>query len=300
MPPGHPYRRALLASVLALCVILILPAPAGSIPAGTPSLDPVRPYRGLGAWVDIYDEPAWEHPVRAAIGLRRRGVRTLYLETCHFNCPHPIHRPTRLAGLLRAAHAQGIDVVAWYLPGFVRPRRDLQRSLAAIRFRTVDGHRFDSFALDIESLELRVGVRNRRVVGLSRRIRERVGPHYGLGAITPPWFFAWRPFPYRALSRHYDVFMPMNYFTVRAHGAADARIHTRRNIRLIRRETGNPETAIHDIGGLAEDLEPKEVRALVRTDRREGVVGTSLYDSFTTDSRGWRRLRGELGGRLTP
>jgi hypothetical protein len=283
---------------LVLCAVLMVPAPAGSIPAGSPGSDPLRPYRGLGAWVDIYDDRAWEHPVRTAAGLRRRGVRTLYLETCHFNCPEPVHRPTRMAALLRAVHAQGIKVVAWYLPGFLRPRVDLQRSLAAIRFRTVDGHRFDSFALDIESLELPVGTRNRRVIGLSRRIRGRVGPRYGLGAITPPWFYAWRPFPYRALSRHYDVFMPMNYFTVRVHGATDARIHTRRNIRLIRREIGDPEAAIHDIGGLAEDLEPKEVRALVRTDRREGVLGTSLYDSFTTDSRGWRRLRSELRRRF--
>jgi hypothetical protein len=86
----------------------------------------------------------------------------------------------------------------------------------------------------------------------------------------------------------------MNYFTVRVHGASDARLHTRRNIRLIRRETGDSSVPIHDIGGLAEDLEPGEVRALVRTDRREGVLGTSLYDSFSTDSRGWRRLRTEL------
>lgn len=292
--PGRRHGRALPASVPLLCAILLASGPGGAAPLGGGGHDPIRSYRGLGAWVDIYDERAWDHPVRTAIALRRRGVRTLYLQTCHFNCPEPVFRPARMASLLRASHAQGIRVVSWYLPGFVRPKRDLQRSLAAVRFRTVDGHRFDSFALDIESLELQVDVRNRRLVGLSRRIRQRVGPRYGLGAITPPWFFSWRPFPYRALSRHYDVFMPMNYFTVRGHGAARARVHTRRNIRLIRRQTGDPQMAIHDIGGLAEDLEPKEVRALVRTDRREGVLGTSLYDSFTTDSRGWRRLRTEL------
>ena len=259
--------------------------------------DPLAPYRGLGAWIDIYDERAWAHPVRTAVALRRRGVGSLFLETCHFNCPEALYRPARMAGLLRAAHAQGIRVVAWYLPGFVRPNRDLRRSLSAIRFRTPDGHRFDSFALDIEATSLQVGVRNRRLVSLSHRIRDRVGPRYGLGAITPPWFYEWRPFPYRSLVRTYEVFLPMNYFTVRAHGPALARVHPRRNIRLIRRETGEPDVAIRDIGGLAEDLEPNEARALIRTDRREGVLGTSLYDSFTTDTRGWRRLRAELGGR---
>jgi hypothetical protein len=286
MPPGHRIRAPLVGALL-LCAVLMTDGPAAA-------RDRLSPYRGLGAWIDIYDDAAWEHPVRTAVALRRRGVRTLYMETCHFNCPAALHRPTRMAALLRAAHAQRIRVVAWYLPGFVRPQRDVQRSMAAIRFRTADGHRFDSFALDVESLELRVGTRNRRLKTLSRRIRDRVGHRYALGAITPPWFFAWRPFPYRALARQYDVFLPMNYFTVRGHGAAPARVHTKRNIRRIRRETGYPDVPIHDIGGLAEDLEPGEVRALVRTDRREGAIGTSLYDSFTTDPRGWHRLRVEL------
>jgi hypothetical protein len=86
----------------------------------------------------------------------------------------------------------------------------------------------------------------------------------------------------------------MNYFTIRAQGPADARVHTRRNIRATRRGTGDPSFPVHDIGGLAEDLEPSEVRALVRTDRREGAIGISLYDSSTTDPDGWRRLRSEL------
>jgi hypothetical protein len=293
MQPGRHARRASLGALL-IGALLLTARPAGALPAGTSALDPVRPYRGLGAWIDIYDRRAWDHPVRTALALRRRGVGTLYLETCHFNCPGALHHPTRMAGILRAAHSQGLRVVAWYLPGFARPRRDLQRSLSAVRFRTADGHRFDSFALDIEAMDLPVALRNRRVVSLSRRLRDRVGHGYGLGAITPPWFYSWRPFPYRSLGRIYDVFLPMNYFTVRSHGPAPARIHTRRNIRMIRRQTGDPDVAIHDIGGLAEDLEPGEVRALVRTDTREGVVGTSVYDSFTTDTRGWRRLRVEL------
>jgi len=287
MPPGHRPRGGALGLALACSLALI---PAAPVSAGP---EKVAPYRGLGAWIDIYDDRAWNHPVRTTADLRRRGVRTIYLQTCHFNCDEALFRPARMGGLLRAAHRRGIRVVSWYLPGFVRPKRDLQRSLAAIRFRTGDGHRFDSFALDIEAMEVRVGVRNRRLVALSRRLNEQVGRGYGLGAITPPWFFSWRPFPYRALSRHYDVFLPMNYFTVRGRGPSVARVHTRRNIRLIRRQTGDPGFPIHDIGGLAEDLGGREVRAVVRTDRRHGVLGTSLYDAFTSGPAAWRQLRKE-------
>jgi hypothetical protein len=283
--PGHRTRRGVLGLALACALALATAQPATAAPSRLAS------YRGLGAWIDIYDDHAWNHPVQTMAAFRRRGVRTVYLQTCHFNCDRPLFRPARMADLLRAAHNQGIRVVSWYLPGFVRPKRDLGRSLTAIRFRTRDGHRFDSFALDIEAMEVRVGLRNRRLVALSRRLRERVGPRYPLGGITPPWFFSWRPFPYRALSRHYDVFLPMNYFTVRGGGPGVARTHTRRNIRLIRRATGDPSFPIHDIGGLAEDLGGREVRAVVRTDRRNGVLGTSLYDAFTSGPAAWRQLR---------
>lgn len=292
MPPGHRTRRGALGLALACSLALTMSTPAAAPPAAA-GRSRLAPYRGLGAWIDIYDDHAWNHPVRTMVGLRRRGVRTIYLQTCHFNCDDALFRPARMADLLRAAHGQGLRVVSWYLPGFVRPTRDLQRSMAAIRFRTGDGHRFDSFALDVEAMEVRVGVRNRRLVSLSRRLRERVGRRYGLGAITPPWFFSWRPFPYRALGRHYDVFLPMNYFTVRGGGPRVARTHTLRNIRVIRRETGDPSFPIHDIGGLAEDLGGREVRAVVRTDRRYGVLGTSLYDAFTSGPAAWRQLRGK-------
>lgn len=289
MPPGHRARRATAGVLLALSFAMALPATTAS------ARRRLAPYRGVGAWLDIYDGRAWEHPVRTAMALHRRGVRTVYLQTCHYHCPHALYRPARMGLLLSAAHALGMRVVAWYLPGLDRPKRDLQRSLAAIRFTTRGGHRFDSFALDIEATAVpRVGVRNRRLVGLSRRIRERVGATYGLGAITPPWFFRWRPFPYRALATTYDVFLPMNYFTVRAGGPAVARTHTLRNIQLIRRETGDPDVPIHDIGGLAEDLGGREVRAIVQTDRRYGVIGTSLYDAFTSGPAAWRQLR--VGG----
>jgi hypothetical protein len=285
--PGHRARegaRALaLASALALPLTASPPAAAG----------PVRPYRGVGTWIDIYDRTAWDHPVRTVAALARRGVRTLYLQTCHFNCPEALHRPTRMGRLLAAAHARRIRVVAWYLPGLEHPRRDLQRTMAAIRFTTAGGQRFDGFALDIEAMEVaRVTVRNRRLVELSGEIRERVGAGYSLGAITPPWFYSWRPFPYGSLGRTYDVFLPMNYFTVRARGPAAARAHTVRNIEMIRRETGDADVAIHDIGGLAENLSGREVRAMVRTDRRHGVIGTSLYDAFTSGPAAWRQLRG--------
>jgi len=123
-----------------------------------------------------------------------KGVRTLYLETGNYRQKTDLVRPAALARFIDAAHAAGIRVVAWYLPSFASPARDLRRSLAAIRFRTAAGGRFDSFALDIEaSVVTPASVRNTRLLRLSAQIRAAVGPRYSLGAIIPSETYITRP-----------------------------------------------------------------------------------------------------------
>ncbi|HSI29748.1 MAG TPA: hypothetical protein VK951_00345, partial [Miltoncostaeaceae bacterium] len=209
-----------LAGTLALALALALSLAAGA--AGAPSLEP---YRGLGTWIDIYDDAQLKAPEATVDRIQARGVRTIYLETANFKQSQDVVRADRLSRLLDAAHARGIAVVAWYLPSFQAGGRDLRRSLAAIRFRSAGGQAFDSFALDIEWSGVRsVALRNRRALDLSRRLREAVGPDYALGAIIPnPRGMElrrdyWQPFPYAELAARYDVFVPMVYSTYRGDG----------------------------------------------------------------------------------
>ena len=66
--------------------------------------------------------------------------------------------------------------MAWYLPGFKDLDKDFARSMAAIDFRTTDGQKFDSFALDIEDSPVKPAAsRSARLKTLSRRIRDAVG-----------------------------------------------------------------------------------------------------------------------------
>ena len=44
-----------------------------------------------------------------------------------------------------------VKVVAWYLPGFVKPAVDARRARAMLTFRTPKGAAFDGVALDIEN-----------------------------------------------------------------------------------------------------------------------------------------------------
>jgi hypothetical protein len=282
-----PASRLLhVAVALAVGLALTPAAPAGA-------RKPHRaPFRGLGAWVDIYDDALWNTPETTVAALAGQGIRTLYLETCNYNCPEPIHRPLLVERFIHAAHASGMRIVAWYLPGFNNIHRDLGYTRAALNFQTSLGQGFDGFALDIEARIVNpVAKRNRRVVELSGKVRRAAGARYPLGAITPPWFYDWGgPFPYRALHGTYDAYLPMIYFGGRGEGARFARRAVTLNFEAIRGGTGDPRAAIHAIGGVADDLGRREVAAFTDETRRRAGIGVSLYDVGTSGPEDWRGL----------
>ncbi|HEX2069962.1 MAG TPA: hypothetical protein VHH54_07150, partial [Actinomycetota bacterium] len=168
--------------IVAAVVVFQFPAPGT---AQTPNRSLLRPYEGLGAWVDVYDPTVWRHAADAVRQMDAHGVQTLFLETSSWRIPHDIYRPKTVNVFLTEAHRRGMQVVAWYVPDFRDLKRDFRRSMAAIKFRTPNGQKFDSFALDIESFEVRdVAQRSARLLDLSARIRKAVGRDYPLGAIV--------------------------------------------------------------------------------------------------------------------
>ena len=293
--PRQQLERLAGLAFAAIAIYLFFATAAGSARVAAPSL---AAYRGLGTWVDIYDPTAWARPEAMVAKMKARGVRTLYLETANFRQKVDIVRPSVVARFIDAAHARGMKVVAWYLPSFAAPKKDLRRSMAAIDFTTPSGGQFDSFALDIEWSGVKnIGLRNRRLLTLSSQIREAVGPSYPLGAIIPsPRGMQlvkgyWEPFPYADLALTYDVFLPMGYFSYRPTDLGGAYGYTVRNVALIRRGTGDPAVPIHAIGGVADDVSASQVGAFVRATRDCGVTGASMYDFTTTVSGGWKYLR---------
>lgn len=273
------------------------PAPAELPPAAPPRTGgDISAFQGMGTWIDIYDS-SWSHPRAAVEAMARRGVRTLYLQTSNFNRSSPFVYKERTARFIDAAHDHGLQVVAWYLPGFADIETDYRRSVAAIRFRTDRGERFDAFGLDIESPEVSdPGVRSQRLVVLSNRLREAAGD-YPLGAIIAspramernPTY--WPRFPYANLAAVYDVFLPMTYYTWRVSGLEGARWYTTKNIVIIRREVGSDQVPIHVIGGIANESTASETRGFVRAVREHGIVGASFYTFPIIASSEWPILR---------
>jgi hypothetical protein len=291
----RPLAVAVVALSLAAVLVLVVPLRPGAAPARAAD---TSVYSGLGTWISIFGTRAYSSPTTVAATIASRGVKTVYLETSNYSQPFDIVRPAQLGALLDALHAAGLRVVAWYLPGFVKPAVDLRRALAAVQFATPSGGRFDGFALDIESSAVkRSTVRSVRVVELSRQLRAAVGADYPLGAIIPsprgmqikPAY--WPSFPYEQLAATYDVFLPMVYWTYSVKGPDGAYGYLAWALALLRAGVGNQDVAIHLVGGTSYRATLAEQQAFAQLVADDGrLTGWSLYDWFGTKPAVWKAL----------
>lgn len=295
----EPGRTASAAVVTPSPAPTIAAAPQTPTPAPTPT-PPTRSleaFRGLGSWIDVFDhndDPASILPLVREMAAR--GVRTLYLETARYASTTDIQFPRALGAALDEAKGRGLHVVAWYPPAFDDLERDVRRSLAAVRFVSPKGNRFDAFGADIEYGEKVPdhALRTQAAVDYSRRLRAGA-PNFPLAAIViSPTSLEikedrWPGYPWAEVGRRYDVVMPMNYWTTRGHDAATATQLTERNVAECKRLTGLP---VHVIGGLGEDADEAQVSAYVAAAKRSGSLGGALYDYTTTRENVWDELRG--------
>jgi hypothetical protein len=275
-----------------------------------------EPYRGLGAWVDAYDiDPVYVGTPTVSpadvVVMADHGVRTVFVQAARSDdrAAWPISDRWLLAEFLLAAHAVGLDAVAWYLPKWSADDEDLRRLEAMADFAVL-GHRFDGVAVDIEwNLDgLEPTDRSDRLVALSAGLRAEVGDA-PLGAIVMPPVLTdeinpdfWPTFPWDRLAPLYDVWMPMSYWSFRTDEHADPEAYSGDSISLLRANLGDPVAVVHGIGGVGAadgtdipdpgeplaDIDDLDgfVASLVGT----GAVGGSIYDWATTGDRARVRL----------
>jgi hypothetical protein len=279
-------------AALTLAIVSIVAATAPAAERADASV-----FGGLGTWVDIYDGAVYAAPERTAQRIAERDVRTVWVETANDRAPVDVVDPVRLGRLVDALHARGIRVVAWYLPGHVKPALDQRRALAMLSFRTATGGAFDGVALDVESTRLRdVALRSRRAVALTRQLRAAaadvplaVVPFNPRGLERRP--STWPRFPWAELAESADAFAPMVYTGGGLVGFDATYGYVTRALRLLRLKTGDPDVEIHVAGGVADRLGPEELAGFVAAVEDDGgTIGVSLYDWMTTTPRAWKAL----------
>ena len=275
----------------------------------------VEPYRGYGTWVDVFDfDPAYSPPTVDAADIAEMadlGVGTLYLQVARLDdrTPDGLVDPWLLTEMVLTAHAEGIDVVAWYLPRFEATTEDVDRVVAMSEFEVL-GERFDGIGVDIEWIGPdRAGnpiddeTRTSRLLSLSDTLERSIdGP---LAAIVPPPVQMevintsfWPGFPWSDLALTYDVWMPMSYWSFRSDssGYGEGYTYHKESTRRLRDNVGDPAALVHGIGGIGgldgiddppDPPEPlatlEEVERFVLALDDTGSIGGSIYDWNTLE-----------------
>jgi hypothetical protein len=274
--------------------------PPGGAWSGWTPFGGLQVFDGLGAWVDLYDYEEAGAVLSAGSALddlRSRGVRTLYLQTSRFSVGYDM--ASRAGQWVDAAHARGMAVVGWYLPGYSDMARDLRRTLAVADLVTPAGGRFDAVGVDIEAHtgwgggknEVSRTTMNSRAVEHLRQVRARTSAP--LAAITPQPTATddagetWEGFPWRGVGETSDLVLPMSYWPKTCRDAC-VRDYTLTNARYARSWTGGLPVHIAGRGYPAPDgtsVSDSDIRAFVDGAVAAGVRGGSVYDYASTRTR---------------
>ncbi len=276
-------------------------APAVTTPVAPARAEPwtLQPYRGFGAWLDAYDwSVTFARSPDHVIGgadldlMAAQGVQTIYIQASRWNSPTDILEPKRLLAIIDHAHARGMSVVAWYLPTMVDPETDLRRMLA-IADLPVDG-----LGVDIESLELDdVAERNRRLLDISARLKAALGDRTLSAIVMEPVLMEdvnpnfWPDYPWMGLAEHYDMWLPMSYWTNRRGSWQHSHTYTATNIARVRERIGQPDAPVHTIGGIGDRTTVGDLHGMVVAAVEQRAIGGSIYDYRTTQPAFWEVLR---------
>lgn len=295
---------------------LTLPPIPGLIGSASPP-GPAAPsglsaYQGLAGWIDLYDYGAAGEPAPATYvsEMAARGVKTVYVQTARWSSTSDMDFPAAIGQLIDAAHAQGLKVVGWYLPGFGNQATDLRRSLAVLTYTSPGGGHFDGFAADIEDHgdTATIGQFNSGIIAYAQALRAAVPAGTVLGAIVPDVKnnerapAHWAGFPWPQIGQNFDVILPMSYWSVtkRPSSCLSAQLDVTSYMDQVIDTTDSlmgQTKPMAPMGGIANCDTAKEVGEYVGVLRAKGAIGGGLYDFPTLQARSdantvWSELSG--------
>jgi hypothetical protein len=279
----------------ALAVVVLL---AGLMAACTPPrVPPMNPqqrtsvFSGVGAWADVYDwSPSFDGTTSFGLSdvdkLADKGVNVLYIQTAKSNRPEAILDQDLFKKIVARAHARGMRVVSWYLPGLADMRTDYLRLVLPV-WLGVDGIAWD--LEDVSSVP-DLATRNKRLVDLTTVMRKLYKDTPMAAIVLPPVVtdiintHYWPQFPWHQIADNFDAWMPMGYWTNRTAGTEwrDAQHYTDVNIQRVRSDLGRPGAPVSAVGGIADKVTPADIGGFVAAAKADGAIGVSLYDAATS------------------
>ena len=258
----------------------------------------IAAFRGLGAWVDLFDYSLDPHTTVAA--MHAHGVKTVFIETARYSSSADIDHPTDIDKWLAEAHAIGMKVVGWYFPAYSEYMdTDVRRTVAIAKYRSPTGQKFDALGIDIEykGKTSSLSEFNSNIVTHLDRVKSGAGSSFAIAAIVPaPLGMAvapssWTGFPWAAIGQRAHVVMPMAYWSYRTDCSTNPDHcpygYAVGNVNQSHALTGLP---VHIIGGVGDNVSTSEVSQFVNGTLTTNAYGGSLYDYRTTASSFWTYL----------
>lgn len=259
-----------------------VPGPV-KVPARKPSLHAAA---AKGMWLTTWPKTTLDMDAvvrrSKAAGLRQVWIRTGGTKQGYYG-------DRLLADLLPKAHAAGIAVIAWDFPFLSDPVADVERARRAMAF-TVDGHRIDGFAPDIETKAEGVHATSKRVAAYLSRVQAIAGNRPIVATIPRPTAKRLASYPYKATAPYVDGYSAMIYWSCLEPGET-----TREAIRELKK-LGKPVAVVgqaYDMGseGGRQGLPSVgETWRFLDVAKRAGAFGASLYQYDTAGPSQWAPL----------
>jgi hypothetical protein len=292
---GRPWYHLVTADVTgwapAAAIQLDQPDPATRLVGGVPISQLVA---GKGMWFTNYlphhsDVGAM---VRAA---KLAGLTHVYAEVA--TSTYGFYGRGTLDRLLPAAHAAGLNVIAWVYPYLNDVATDVRLTQEVAAYRSSTGDHVDGLATDVEETTT-----EEAVYSYGQLVRALVGPDMLLvAAVLHPLTHA--GYPYDAIAANWNVVAPMDYWHGRQHheysAAATSRfvatslttVRAAVGARLPIEELGQAYDMYTDDGAGGSDApSPVEMAADLQTARRLGCVGASYFEWQTTTQAEWQAI----------
>ncbi len=261
LPPGTGIYQPLPAAIVRERSVPIVGPPP-------PRHVDLAPISGKGIWLTTL--PGATLNVGRVVRIAHRaGLQQLWIRT---GSTHDgFYGANMLAALVPAAHAEGIDVIAWDFPTLSNPAADAARAVQTFRAGA------DGFSADIEEEPEGTYATGRRAAYYLSLVRAAAGNRPVVATVPRPLSANLTAYPYAAEAPFVDAFAPMVYWSCNEPGLATmTAMNALRALRPVA-PIGQDYNMASE-GGRVGLPTGQEIWRFLDVAKRGGAIGASLYD----------------------
>jgi hypothetical protein len=239
-------------------------------------------------WVWLWSQTDGGNPQAVVAQAVSAGLHQLWVRVG--DSKYGFYGGGELQALVPAAHAAGLDVVAWGFPYLYDPVGDSDWTAQILAWRGPGGQAVDGYSADIERPSEGVDLTAQRSAVYLQNVRKAAGTVPVIATVYPPLDAYWSGgYPYSTIATYVDAFAPMVYWECVDPGAAAQsavqRLSTLRPVHVIGQAFN-----MADVGGRVVPPSASEINEFLAQAHRYGAVGASFWVWQTATPEEWAAL----------